>query len=169
MTTWWSVLFETAGGGEVDPDAIDDLLALLQQHDGAVSAGGGRWSARIAVEAVDAPAAVEVAGPIVFDLAAKTSVPLWPVIRLEVVTFEELEAELDRPQIPELLGSAELQDLLGVTRQRLGQLRKEKANFPKPLLELAAGPVWARSAIDAFLETWERKSGRPPAAVGTSR
>lgn len=34
-------------------------------------------------------------------------------------------------------------------------------------LELAAGPVWAASSLRRFLDTWERKPGRPSKARAT--
>ena len=55
----------------------------------------------------------------------------------------------------ELVGVAEVADLLQVSRQRVSQL-SVTAGFPKPSARLAAGPVWQRKAV----EQWARDTGR---------
>ncbi|MQA85050.1 MAG: hypothetical protein GEV03_10610 [Streptosporangiales bacterium] len=53
--------------------------------------------------------------------------------------------------------------VLGITRQRLHQLRRERTDFPEPLFELGAGPVWARSAIEELAKRYERRRPRKSA------
>ncbi len=55
----------------------------------------------------------------------------------------------------ELVGVAEIADMLGVTRQRVHQLTKT-AEFPRPLAELSAGVIWDRAEV----ERWARTTGR---------
>jgi hypothetical protein len=43
-----------------------------------------------------------------------------------------------------LLGSSEVAELLGLTRQGLHRRRAEDGDFPSPLAELKATPVWSR-------------------------
>lgn len=54
-----------------------------------------------------------------------------------------------------LMGVAEVADFLGVTRQRVHQLRQGEG-FPAPAAELKAGPVWE----SADVERWAREQGR---------
>jgi predicted DNA-binding transcriptional regulator AlpA len=54
-----------------------------------------------------------------------------------------------------LVGVAEIADLLGVSRQRVDQLA-ERDDFPNPAAVLAAGRIWKRADIEA----WGRKAGR---------
>lgn len=54
-----------------------------------------------------------------------------------------------------LMGIAEIADLLGVSRTRVHQLRKESA-LPDPYDSLAMGPVWLREDV----ERWARETGR---------
>jgi len=54
-----------------------------------------------------------------------------------------------------LVGITEIAQMLGVSRQRVGQLAKSDG-FPTPAVTLAAGPVWDRSAI----EKWARHVSR---------
>jgi len=79
------------------------------------------------------------------------------IVRIEIMTPEELAREVDRP---ELVGVAEIATMLGVSKQRVSELSRE-AWFPPPLKELAAGPVWTHDSIQRFVKTWPRKPGRP--------
>jgi predicted DNA-binding transcriptional regulator AlpA len=63
-------------------------------------------------------------------------------------------------RVEDILGTTEVVELLGVSRQRIHELRTA-GRFPEPMVELAAGPIWLRSGIEAYLETWSRKAGRP--------
>lgn len=55
----------------------------------------------------------------------------------------------------DLVGTAEIADLLGVSRQRVHQL-VSRADFPEPVAKLAAGIIWNRLDV----ERWARDSGR---------
>jgi predicted DNA-binding transcriptional regulator AlpA len=55
----------------------------------------------------------------------------------------------------DLVGVAEIADLLGVSRTRVSQLANSPG-FPEPAARLAAGPVWERAPI----EQWARDTGR---------
>lgn len=54
-----------------------------------------------------------------------------------------------------LVGSAEIEDLLGVSRQRVQQLIAHR-DFPRPVVRLKMGKVWRRSEV----EKWARSHGR---------
>lgn len=54
-----------------------------------------------------------------------------------------------------LMGVAEIAELLGLTRQRVHQLRQIEG-FPEPTSVLAIGPVWE----SADVERWARETGR---------
>lgn len=85
------------------------------------------------------------------------------IIRIEVMTPEELTREVDTPNSPRLVGVAEIAELLKVSKQRVSELRREEW-FPPPTAELAAGPVWTYDSVRRFERTWPRKPGRPRAA-----
>ena len=66
------------------------------------------------------------------------------------------------PMSSHLVGLSEIAQMLGVSRQRVGQLVQDYEDFPSPAAELASGRIWETSA----LETWEqahpvRRPGRP--------
>jgi prophage regulatory protein len=55
----------------------------------------------------------------------------------------------------DLVGLKEIGKMLGVSKQRAGQLA-EQVGFPKPLGEISAGRVWKRADVEA----WARRDGR---------
>lgn len=56
---------------------------------------------------------------------------------------------------PDLLGAAEIAELLGISRQRVDQLAAGE-DFPKPTAVLAAGRIWKRGEVEA----WAQRTGR---------
>lgn len=131
--------------------ALFDIAAI-----GGVSVGyeGGREvSTTFTVDAGDMPAAAEAA----IDRMAECV--KGSVVNLEVMTIEEQDRRLEEPE-PQLAGIAELAELLEVSKQRVTQLRA-RDDFPLPIQELAAGPVWRLADLSTFQEGWQRKPGRP--------
>lgn len=59
-----------------------------------------------------------------------------------------------------LMGVAEAARHLGVSRQRVSNLRKRHPGFPDPVALLSTGPVWLAQDIEAFALI-PRKVGRP--------
>jgi len=81
------------------------------------------------------------------------------IARVDVLDERLLHLELERE--PEgYVGVTEFAGLLGVSRQRVAQLR-DREDFPAPIAELAAGPVWTRTSLTRFVEAWPRRPGRP--------
>jgi predicted DNA-binding transcriptional regulator AlpA len=57
----------------------------------------------------------------------------------------------------DLVGVAEIAEMLGVSRQRVHQIIREDEAFPHAVAELSAGKIWQRSDV----ERWLKRSGRP--------
>lgn len=81
---------------------------------------------------------------------------------VRVLSWEDFEAETFRPSTPAsgLAGVAETAEILGISRQRLADVRKNPA-FPRPVADLKSGPVWDRAEIERFERGWDRRAGRP--------
>ena len=102
------------------------------------------------------------------DLIKATTVALDAVadaagaepIAIETITEAEQERRADEPTLPELMSAADIAEQLGVSRQRVHQLR-ETAAFPAPLADLRGGAIWDAAAIRKFDRDWTRKPGRP--------
>jgi|GEM_PF-4435248 hypothetical protein len=61
------------------------------------------------------------------------------------------------PRIPDIVGMAEIQDILCInSRQQVWQL-SQRPNFPQPVARLKAGKIYLRSQIVAFGKQWRRK------------
>ncbi len=86
---WWSVTVEAQPDGQarMDDEAIDKFLDLIEPYDGSVGVGAERplWDATISLEADSAADAVAEAVRILTVLAADAGLPVWPVVRAEVV------------------------------------------------------------------------------------
>lgn len=163
-----SIDVETGDATAVTEDAIVALDKLLTDRGAAIAGGDGysRYGATFNVDENDTgrgnAASAAVAALDIFNRAAyDAGLPRAQVVRLEVLTVEEQERELATPNFPELLGVAEVSELLGVSRARASELQTT-AHFPDPIAVLRSGPVWARPHLEHFLETWQRRPGRPP-------
>ena len=163
--TWFSVAVEARcpDGDEYDVDEwlLDGFADAVAAFDGVAGGGRGAWDARISVEADNADRAAMDGANLLHRIATTAGLPDWPLVRLEVTRQDVLAEDLERPNYPELVSGPEAAELLGVSRQRLYQLATEHRGFPEPLYRLRVGPLWARSAIEAFSQRWERKPGRP--------
>jgi hypothetical protein len=62
------------------------------------------------------------------------------------------------------VGVAELAELLSVSKQRASELAR-KSDFPRPVSQLASGPIWRLSAILRYSRQWRRQPGRPKKRV----
>lgn len=163
---WYSVRLETRAPADehdvtVDDVAADELMALLEDHDGVVSSGIRSWSATISTQASDAPEAASYGSDLIEKMTGKVGMPAWPVVRVEAVRQDVLEAENSRPTLPELVSTPEAAEILHVSPQRVHELAASKADFPEPMYELRAGKLWLRDAIESFGRRWQRKPGRP--------
>ena len=164
---------ETWGVG-VDAYPIDLLerlpgvIAECGGHGASVSIGGltGGIGASFGVAAEEGAALARsfadamLAGTDTFSRACEIlGLEHGGLARVAIAASEMLTLENDQPS-EELYGVTELARTLGVSRQRLAELRTRQ-DFPSPIVELAAGPVWTGSSLRRFEAVWERKPGRP--------
>jgi hypothetical protein len=172
----WIVTLEATGDGHVDDRQLEAFLDELLEHHGVVTGtpeasavdGIGCYGAtfNLAAEFHDRyrdellELIAQRAGRYFRDAAGVAGLPAWPIVRAEIRTDDEFHRELARPDVPDVVGLAEVADLLKVARQRITKLQ-HRPGFPAPIARLRAGPVWLRAHIDAFAETWDRRPGRP--------
>ena len=163
---WYSVGIEAQGPAlNADDPRIDDLVDALEAIDRAsgpvVSLGGlaNGPGVRLSVQAPDPVAGTALAIEVFHEGLDKAGIERHPIARLETMTEEFLDQWLAQPGT-QYVGVAEIATILGVSKQRVYELRR-KPEFPKPVAELAAGPVWNRVTLNNFIESWDRKPGRP--------
>lgn len=152
----WLVRFTFDVDG--DADQLIEWDEQLADNDGTVSRNDIGVDVSVYIDADDPIAAAAQARTIV------GAVIMASPQAVEVITEDEQARRASAPTLPELVSGPEVGDILGVTRQRVHQLRSTSA-FPKPLFELRAGPIWDARAIRAFAKTWTRTGGRPASSV----
>jgi predicted DNA-binding transcriptional regulator AlpA len=157
MPQQWSVRVTAPVPADIDIDALATVAEKLRatfSHDGArhLLTADFRVIAPTLRKATDGA------------LRAARALPAKPT-RLQVLSLDDWIAEQKAPRPQDLVGSAEAALLLGVSRQRVGQL-VNRPDFPSPIARLSAGPVWTRISIEAFGQNWTRKiTGRPRKAA----
>lgn len=167
MDHGWTITIEAAGDtAAVTDDAIDAFLDNLDDHAAAVSSSTDRCRYGATFSIADPHGDLDIVGAIeagcaIFEKRAIISgLPTFPIVRAEAMTYAEHDADLAHPNFPELVGIAEIAELLGVSRQRASTLQT-RHDFPHPVAVLRSGPVWTRPSLNRFADTWERKPGRP--------
>ena len=55
------------------------------------------------------------------------------------------------------IGPREVAAMLGISRQRLTQLRSDHADFPAPWVTLGTGAIWRDSDVSAWADAHGRK------------
>ena len=149
------------GVGFEDPYLIGDITEYLDGSGGVLSGAPGYsdLSCQLTLEARDAGEAAETAADVWRSVEDKFGLH-WPIVRLEIVTGDVFDQDLDKPLHPELWGVAEVAEHLDVSKQRVAQIRSD-LDFPAPHVQLAAGPVWLADRVRQWEETWNRSPGRP--------
>jgi hypothetical protein len=169
-TEWGVTVAAATTQPRTDPDPVrsalrlSDLLADFGATGAATSVSGDRVEATFTIQA-EGPAEAVQKGLAAWREAAEKlgfTVSVWPVTRAGAATYGELEADFDATEIPELVGVAEVAEILGVSKQRVSALRDEPW-FPRPITQLASGPVWSAAGIRKFSRGWSRRPGRPMA------
>lgn len=165
----WLASIEAWGPGldAYDADVLSELaptLSALGADGAAVGAGGraGGPSASLGVPALPDEPLEKVVGRAIewftrgcAELGLQHDGIAW----VEVEAERHWELELER-ESEGYLGVSEIARMLGVSRQRVSELRA-RPDFPDPVAELAAGPVWKETHLLRFIEEWPRKPGRP--------
>lgn len=126
------------------------LVQALGQAQVSYDAGSDRLQITLAVEA----ATVEEAAQMSLR-AAQAATGLAMPIRLLVQDTGDFVGDIEhpRPLNVDLIGITEIAGVLGVSRQRAGQLAKDP-DFPAPVAQTAAGRLYTRASVKAFCVRW---------------
>ncbi|MFE1785624.1 hypothetical protein ACFW9F_24385 [Streptomyces sp. NPDC059506] len=159
MIQAWSAYVELAAP-DVPEDTIIDMHEALAEHFASVSqAPNGNLAVQLSVDAGTARKALDAALKAVSEAAKAHGVPAT-VVGVELLTEEELDRRNATPQVPDLVGTSEIGQMLGVSRQRAVQLA-QRDDFPPAVAQLKSGPVFLAEQVRAFESRWTRASGRP--------
>ena len=72
-----------------------------------------------------------------------------------------LDSGVDQIEFGELIGVKEAAALIGVQRSNFVRDYADKADFPRPAVELATGRIWLRSAVESYLRRRKHRGSRP--------
>lgn len=160
MAQAWAARVDVAPDTPVADDAVDNIHEALHAY--APSVGitqAGALSVLLAVEAGTLRQAADEALRLVKGAAQGVGAGRT-VTHLQVQPWHLFEAEVLAPAVPELMGLADIAELLGVSRQRARELA-DTAAFPDPVQRLRSGPLFIADEVRRFHATWTRRSGRP--------
>lgn len=161
--TSWVARVEWVTPDTYDEAALDLVMDHLAGHDPAIAAGpeAGTYSATVTISASTLRRAIAAALELVAGATGET------LTGIEVLPADVHDARVLEPVVPDLVGYAEIAELLGVSRQRAAQLAAEHADFPAAVVATKAGPLRTRAGVETWARTWARKSGRPKASAGS--
>jgi hypothetical protein len=158
----WSVDIEAETYPDHDEVSADEILERLARYAPALSLGPAGLDVRVNVKATDIYKAFERAWE-----AVHKAIPGVKPVRVDVEAVEDLGRRLNESNKPDVVGVAELAEMLGVTKQRASALAQENSGFPPPITFLKSGPIWKRSHVARFAGKWIRKPGRRPSNAAT--
>lgn len=161
LPTRWVVIVESDDPGSRSGPArrdkrVDALSQVLARaHRGEASGDADYWTARVVVEC-----APPVYGP---EEAAEAGRRLVAGAA-EMVGLSGGQIRCSGVIPAALLSSGDVAARLGISRQRLHELRSS-GRLPVPAAELSNGPVWLSESIEAFASRWVRRPGPRPGQV----
>lgn len=156
----WSIQIEAAApdgpADEPTDEAIEKFTNTMGAHAGACAIGERSYEAMFALDGDD-PIEVTRRGARTFiEAAADAGLSTdWPIVRLNVRTWDVFEDDEERAQFPELVGIGELKELLAVNSRQRAHRVTQNADFPRPVATLKMGPVWTRDQIAGFVDQWK--------------
>lgn len=163
MMKEWSVRFSVNRPDTTFTETdVDTILDALKTHAASGSYSPHELSVRFTL-ASPLPARAVVEGLKLFHSAlreAGIAVGEERIVDVELELAPDLDKQLLESNLPELVGVAEVAQILNVSKQRVSDLARSP-DFPRPIEILAAGPIWKKSAILRHVGLWPRKPGRP--------
>lgn len=152
----WTVTIEGRPSKAIDPE---DVIEELAEFSPAVQYGDGLLSTTATRVASSPTEAYDFIYEALNPLTGKLDVEL-----VEVKTTERQDRDLERSNLPEFVGIAEISELAGTTRQRVFQMTANRG-FPFPVMELRSGRLWSRAAVETYLHNRRGAVPSPPALV----
>ena len=153
--------------GDRRVEMLDRVLSREHGGRGARTVLGWTGSVRVEADALvhNLEQAAFLGKKLAEDANRQVGLPPAALVSQQVVHTDVFHAQLETISLSELLGTAEVCGVLGITRQRLHQLR-QTGRFPEPDRELTATPLWMRSTLKDFTVGWRRTPGPTPRPMG---
>ncbi len=153
--TTWHVRVDMPPAGDLDEDRALAIIDELGDLRAGLIPGDDALAVTVIVAAPTLRKAIAAA------LERVEAVVGGKALGVEAVTLEEIERRLVKPDIPDLVASADIAAMLGVTPQRARQLATAPG-FPPAVAETkASGPLRVRAAVEEWAKHRRRTGGRP--------
>ncbi|WP_423450352.1 hypothetical protein AABM35_12625 (plasmid) [Micrococcus luteus] len=149
------------------PLDADDALTITEQlaHVYAVAAladNGTRLELSMTVQAPNAVSAATRARAVVYSLELAQ---VDTITALEIRTEAERARQLAEPTVPELVGTSEIADMAGVSRQQVFYLAK-RPGFPIAVQKISGRVLRRRDAVEHWLSTRRHERSEQSAPAG---
>jgi predicted DNA-binding transcriptional regulator AlpA len=150
------------GRSDIDLDALLDGLPV----DAALAfrPENREISATCCVTAADVYEAADRGRTTLATAMHKLSIKKLADTEIHAIDWDSHERGLETSNFPDIVSAPEVAEILGVSRQRVHQLIGDHPAFPPPIVRVGSGPLWLRTTIEAFNQSWVRKPGRPRVA-----
>lgn len=158
MSSSWVVSMTFTPDLPIEEKQLDVLSDRFDELDWSVAAGP---AGEVEVVAYTDEPPLESA-PLVIEIAKRAVAEVGVVaelVKVSAVTEEQREKDALSPQLPDLVAATDVAKILGVSRQRVSQLRGHH-DFPMPVVQTGAGSLWTLYAIERFMVAWDRRPGR---------
>lgn len=161
MIQTWSAYVElhTPAATSIPNAVLDNIHDFLAEFHASIGfAPSDNLSVQLTVEAATARQAIDTALKAATAACRDASVNTT-VVGVELLTEDEQERRLASPVIPDLVGLSEVGEILGVSKQRAGQLA-DTDDFPTAVARLKSGPVFVAEQVRGF-GARRKGTGRP--------
>ena len=154
----WSVYVDFTLHDELSADDALDVMEDLGSYGAVIALARDGKGKSIALH-VQADTVLKAAQEAI-KLTTSTIKRGIEVVGVEVKDLVTAEKEALAPTFPEVVGYAEIAAMAGVTRQRARMFPKIDT-FPSPVITTAQGPLYAKSAVEAWIASRSTSAGRP--------
>jgi hypothetical protein len=156
--TDWCFSITTSGTKGVSEEMALRVLDRLADYSPAVSIRPPDQVGATFTVSTLTPTMAALEGLRLFDEALGPDGRDYGVDDLEVSTYEALETRW--ADEGDLVGVTEIAKMIGLSRQRAGQLTK-RPDWPEPYARLASGPAWRRAEVEEVLRVIRPANGLP--------
>lgn len=141
----------------ITPDDALELMERLHEY-GAVATltpDGKRLEVALSITNTSATQGLQEALRIMQHDPITTAATITSI---EVINEQDVAHNLTKPVYPEVVGYAEIARMTGVSRQR-ARMFPHSPGFPTPVIETAQGPLYLKTAIEAWAQRRNTKPG----------
>lgn len=144
---------------EYAPQELVALAEALGHHGGNCMADGTTVWLWCTVSAADVTEAVTSGLAVLVPAYSTHLAHPGELVGVEAVTSTYHTDRIAHPQMPGAMTQADVARLLGRTRQQVFKLARTDPQFPKPVAQTSAGPLYWKPDVEQFARDWHPRRG----------